>query len=212
MTARRFTTRLLLLLWVLPLAGCSSLGYYSSLAQGQRALLQAREPIAAVVSDEQRDPLLRQRLKRVQDARAWAVRQLKLPDNRSYTTYSDLGRPYVVWNVFATPELSLEPLQNCFLLVGCLAYRGYHQQDAAEHRAEDLRKQGYDVHVGGVPAYSTLNWFADPVLNTMMRWSDEVLVGMIFHELAHQLLYIRDDTAFNESYAEFVEEDRKSVV
>lgn len=206
MTAYCSPIRLLLLLLLLPLAGCSSLGYYAGLAQGQRALLKAREPIAQVVGDEGRDPLLRQRLQRVQDARAWAVRQLRLPDNSSYTTYADLGRPYVVWNVFAAPELSLEPLQNCFLLVGCLAYRGYYRQEEAEHHAADLKRQGYDIHVGGVPAYSTLNWFADPVLNTMMRWSDEVLIGMIFHELAHQLLYIRDDTAFNESYAEFVED------
>lgn len=206
MTASRFPTHLLLLFLLLPLAGCSTLGYYSGLAQGQRALLKAREPIDRIVQDEQRDPELRRRLLKVQHARQWAVQNLGLPDNRSYTTYADLGRPFVVWNVFAAPELSLEPYQNCFLLVGCMAYRGYHRQEEAEHRAEDLKRQGYDVHVGGVPAYSTLNWFADPVLNTMMRWSDEVLVGMIFHELAHQVVYLRDDTAFNESYAEFVED------
>ncbi|WP_207765922.1 aminopeptidase [Solimonas fluminis] len=206
MNPRRLPNHLLLLCLLLPLAGCSTLGYYSGLAQGQRALLKAREPIARIVGDEQRDPVLRQRLSKVQQARRWAVQRMGLPDNRSYTTYADLGRPYVVWNVFAAPELSLEPLQNCFLLVGCMAYRGYHRQEEAEQHARELQRQGYDVHVGGVPAYSTLNWFADPVLNTMMRWSDEVLVGMIFHELAHQLIYVRNDTAFNESYAEFVEE------
>lgn len=189
------------------LGGCGSLGYYAGLAGGQRALLQAREPIERIVADGQRDAELRRRLRLVQDARRWAVQQLQLPDNRSYTTYADLGRPYVVWNVFATPELSLAPLQNCFLLVGCMAYRGYHRHEDAQRRGAELRRQGYDVHLGGVPAYSTLNWFADPVLNTMMRWSDEVLIGMIFHELTHQLLYIRNDTAFNESYAEFVEEE-----
>ncbi|MDM4769382.1 aminopeptidase [Solimonas sp. SE-A11] len=206
MTARRLPTHLLLLSLLLPLSGCSTLGYYGGLAQGQRALLKAREPIDRIVADEQRDPELRRRLQKVQQARQWAVQKLGLPDNRSYTTYADLGRPFVVWNVFAAPKLSLEPYQNCFLLVGCMAYRGYYERNRAEDRAEELRKQGYDVHVGGVPAYSTLNWFADPVLNTMMRWSDEVLVGMIFHELAHQVLYVRDDTAFNESYAEFVED------
>jgi predicted aminopeptidase len=205
-SARSLPIPFLLLFLLLPLAGCSSLGYYAGLAQGQRALLKAREPIAQIVGDEQRDAELRRRLSKVQHARQWAVQRLALPDNRSYTTYADLGRPFVVWNVFAAPELSLEPLQNCFLLVGCMAYRGYHRKEEAEQRAQELRQQGYDVHVGGVPAYSTLNWFADPVLNTMMRWSDEVLVGMIFHELAHQQVYVRDDTAFNESYAEFVEE------
>ncbi len=206
MTARRLPTQLLLLFLLLPLSGCSTLGYYGGLAQGQRALLKAREPIAEIVQDEQRDPELRRRLLKVQQARQWAVQKLGLPDNRSYTTYADLGRPFVVWNVFATPELSLEPYQNCFPLLGCVAYRGYYEQHQADRRAQELKGQGYDVHVGGVPAYSTLNWFADPVLNTMMRWSDEVLVGMIFHELAHQVVYVRDDTAFNESYAEFVEE------
>ncbi|HSW11369.1 MAG TPA: aminopeptidase [Solimonas sp.] len=189
------------------LSACSSLGYYAHLAAGQTALLNAREPIAEVVADQSRDPQLRRQLQLVQDARRWAVQQLKLPDNRSYTTYADLGRPYVVWNVFAAPELSLEPVQHCFLVVGCLSYRGYYERDGAEREARQLRRQGYDVFVSGVPAYSTLNWFDDPVLNSMMRWSDEILVGTIFHELAHQRLYIRDDTAFNESFAEFVEDE-----
>jgi len=193
------------LLWLL--GGCTSLGYYAHLAAGQTALLNARQPISRIVADPARDPELRRQLQMVQEARQWAIRQLGLPDNLSYTSYADLQRPFVVWNVFAAPELSLEPAQHCFLVVGCLAYRGYYERVPAEQQAAALRRSGYDVFVSGVPAYSTLDWFDDPVLNTMMRWSDEILVGTIFHELAHQRLYIRNDTAFNESFAEFVEEE-----
>lgn len=189
------------------LAGCSSLGYYAHLAAGQKALLRAREPISRILADERRDPELRRQLQQVQHARRWAVEQLQLPDNLSYTSYADLRRSHVVWNVFAAPELSLEPIENCFLLVGCLAYRGYYDRAAAVAQAERQRERGHDVFISGVPAYSTLTWFADPVLNTMLHASDEILIGTIFHELAHQRLYVRNDTAFSESFAEFVEDE-----
>jgi predicted aminopeptidase len=112
----------------------------------------------------------------------------------------------VVWNVFATPEFSLEPIESCFPLAGCLAYRGHYDKQRAQKQAQRLRDQGYDVDIGGVPAYSTLGWFDDPVLSTMMRWSDANLIGTVFHELAHQRLFVKDDTIFNESYARFVEQ------
>jgi len=134
------------------------------------------------------------------------VQHLDLPDNGSYTSYADLQRPYVVWNVFATPAFSLEPVEHCFPISGCLAYQGYYAQADAEARAAELAAHGDDVYVGGVPAYSTLGWFDDPVTNTMMRWSDATLIGTLFHELAHQKLYVQDDTRFNESFAEFVED------
>ena len=140
------------------------------------------------------------------DARRFAVSHLGLPDNDSYTEYADLKRPYVVWNVFATPALSLRPVEHCFLFVGCLAYRGYFDQQQAQKEAARLSAEGDDVYVGGVPAYSTLGWFDDPVINTMMNWSDDVLISTVFHELAHQKLYIKDDTLFNESFANFVGE------
>ncbi|HUP91850.1 MAG TPA: aminopeptidase [Solimonas sp.] len=188
-------------------AGCgSNLGYYSDLAQGQYGLLRARQPIDEILADAQASPKLKERLRLVQEARRWASVHLLLPDNGSYTSYADLQRPYVVWNVFAAPELSLEPVQHCFLVVGCLAYRGYFDKAMAEATAAQLRAEGYDVHVGGVPAYSTLGWFDDPVTNTMMRWSDEQVVGTLFHELSHQLLYVKDDTVFDESFAQFVED------
>ena len=199
--------RTALLIALLPLCACSNLSYYTRLAQGQHELLSARVPIREIVDDEKQDPALRERLKKVLDARAFAVQQLGLPDNASYTEYADLKRPYVVWNVFAAPELSLKPIEHCFLFVGCLAYRGYFDQQLAQQKADELKAQGNDVFVSGIPAYSTLGWFDDPVINTMMNWSDAVLIGTVFHELAHQQLYIKDDTVFNESFANFVGEE-----
>lgn len=195
------------LLLGLALSGCASLGYYAQLARGQMELLSRREPIDTIVADPQRDAELRRRLSLVLDARRFAVDTLDLPDNGSYTFYADLDRPYVLWNVFATPEFSLEPVESCFPFAGCVAYRGHYRKERAQAAAAQLREQGYDVEIGGVPAYSTLGWFDDPVLNTMLHWSDAVLVGTVFHELGHQRLYVKDDTSFNESYASFIEQE-----
>ncbi|QLF93475.1 aminopeptidase [Pseudomonas sp. ABC1] len=186
------------------LAGCSS--YYGQLATGQLELLRQRQPVATLVDDPGTAPALRERLANAQEARRFASERLALPDNGSYRQYADLGRPYVVWNLFATPEFSVEPLTRCFPIAGCVAYQGYYRQGAARGRAAMLRQQGFDTHVAGVEAYSTLGWFDDPLLNTMLRRNDEQLAGLIFHELAHQRLYVRDDTTFNESYASFVEQ------
>ena len=189
------------------LNGCSSLGYYGQLASGQWQLLQARTPVPAVIADPATDPKLRQHLEQSQRARAFASETLKLPDNRSYRVYADIGRPFVVWNVFATPEFSLEPQTHCFPIAGCVAYRGFYSQGAARGAAAVQKLQGLDVYVGGVEAYSTLGWFDDPILNSMLGWGDERLATVIFHELAHQRVYVKDDTAFNESFATFVEQE-----
>ncbi|MGQ0698691.1 MAG: aminopeptidase [Panacagrimonas sp.] len=188
-------------------SGCATLGYYTHLARGQMELLSKREPIADIVGNTERDPELRRRLGLVLDARRFAVTTLHLPDNASYTLYADLERPYVVWNVLATPEFSLKPVESCFPIAGCVAYRGHYTRERAQAQVEALRAEGYDVDSGGVPAYSTLGWFDDPVLSTMMHWSDAVLVGTVFHELTHQKLYVKDDTQFNESMARFVEQE-----
>ncbi len=194
------------LLLVLLLSGCTSLDYYAQLSRGQLALLQAREPVSQVLDDPARDPVLQRRLALAQQARDFASASLDLPDNRSYRLYADLDRPYVVWNVFATPELSLAPLTHCFPIAGCVAYRGFYAQGRARGAAALLREEGLDTYVSGIEAYSTLGWFADPILNTMLRWDDERLAALIFHELAHQRLYVADDTAFSESFASFVEQ------
>ncbi|MDD1141589.1 aminopeptidase [Pseudomonas sp. TNT2022 ID233] len=192
---------------ILLLNGCSSLSYYSQLASGQLQLLRAREPVAKVIADPARDAKLRTHLAQSQKARAFASEHLHLPDNQSYRLYADIGRPFVVWNVFATPEFSLSPQNHCFPIAGCVAYRGYYSQSAARGEAAIQRLQGMDVSIGGVEAYSTLGWFNDPILNSMMGWGDERLATLIFHELAHQRFYVKDDTEFNESFATFVEQE-----
>lgn len=194
------------LLLGLLLSGCASLEYYAQLAGGQWQLLRAREPVSAIIADPTGDPQLQRRLVLAQQARSFASAELGLPDNRSYRLYADLQRPYVVWNVFATEELSLAPLTHCFPIAGCVAYRGFYQQGRARGAAALLRQEGLDTYVAGIEAYSTLGWFADPILNSMLRWDDERLAAVIFHELAHQQLYVQDDTAFNESFASFVEQ------
>lgn len=189
------------------LSGCSSLSYYGQLADGQWQLLRARQPVERVLADPASSPQLRARLQHAEQARLFASKRLGLPDNGSYRVYADLGRPYVVWNVFATPELSLQPVTHCFPIAGCVAYRGYYQQGAARGAAAVMRQAGMDVYVSGVEAYSTLGWFDDPILSSMVGWGDERLAALIFHELAHQRLYVQDDTEFNESFATFVEQE-----
>ncbi|HVX04566.1 MAG TPA: aminopeptidase [Rhodanobacteraceae bacterium] len=189
------------------LAGCSTLGYYAHLAAGEMAVLRARVPIRKMVADPQVDPALRARLELALRARAFASDTLKLPRNRSYTTYAYIHRPFVMWNVFATPALSLQPVEHCFLIAGCVAYQGFYQHDRAEAQAEKLKRQGDDVWIGGVPAYSTLGHFADPLLSTMDHWNKDEMIGTIFHELAHQQFYVKGDTAFNESFATFVQRE-----
>jgi len=188
---------LLAILGVMPLGGC----YYMQAINGHTHLMSQRRPVSEVLNDPAAPETLKERLRLVQEARTFSVDELGLPDNDSYRSYADLDRDYVVWNVFAAPEFSLRPRQWCYLVAGCVAYRGYFNKDDALAEARKLEDAGYDVAVGGVSAYSTLGKFADPVLNTMMRWSDADLVGTLFHELAHQRLYIKGDTQFNESFA-----------
>ena len=194
-------------LWVVLLSGCSSVSYYGQLASGQWQLLQAREPVAKVIADPARPQPLRDHLVQAQKARTFASAQLHLPDNQSYRLYADIGRPYVVWNVFATQEFSLAAQNHCFPIAGCVAYRGYYSQGAARGEAALLKQQGMDVSIGGVEAYSTLGWFNDPIMSSMLSWGDERLATLIFHELAHQRFYVKDDTEFNESFATFVEQE-----
>ncbi|MFC5525110.1 aminopeptidase [Rhodanobacter ginsengisoli] len=191
----------------LALCACGSLRYYAQAAKGQGALIVHRRAVSKLLSDPATDPKLATRLRLAQQARRFASRQLGLPDNRSYTGYVALDRPYVVWNVFAAPRFSVEAVPQCFPIAGCVAYRGWFDEAAARADAARLQARGDDVWVGGVPAYSTLGWFADPILSSMLRWDDDELAGTIFHELAHQLIYARGDTAFDESFATFVQRE-----
>ena len=196
----------ILILVCLASSGCGTL-YVAQAAKGQLQILNAREPIQRVLADPKTDPALRERLEKVRSAREFASRELALPNNKSYTSYADLKREFVVWSVVATPEFSVEPQEWCFPVVGCVAYRGYFKQASAEKFAASLRAEGFDTIVGGVPAYSTLGKFNDPILNTMMTYGDDELAAIMFHELSHQVVYIADDTSFNEAFAVTVEEE-----
>jgi predicted aminopeptidase len=175
--------------------------------QGHLSLMSKREPIAQVIDDASTPQSLRTQLKAVTAIRDFASHDLGLPDNGSYRSYADVGRPYVVWNVVAAPEFSVDAKQWCYPIVGCVAYRGYFSERRARGFADRLRRKGFDVTVGGVAAYSTLGHFNDPVLNTMMSWNDVELAAIIFHELTHQFLYVPNDSSFNEALATTVEEE-----
>jgi len=191
----------------LMLAGCATVGYYGQAAHGHLALMAAARPVPDLLADPTTPEALRERLAKAAAIRHYASADLGLPENRSYTAYADLKRPAVVWNVFATPELSLELKTWCYPVLGCAGYRGYFEPAAAEALAAELRSTGHDVNVAPVPAYSTLGWFPDPLLNTFIYASDAELARLVFHELAHQVIYVSDDTVFNESFATAVERE-----
>jgi predicted aminopeptidase len=194
-------------LLVLTISGCSSLGYYVQAARGQWSLLSSARPIDDWLDDPTTTDALKSRLTLARQIREFASRELAEPDNRSYTRYADLKRPAAVWNVFATPELSTRLKSWCYPIFGCASYRGYFDRARADRLASDLGAQGYDVSVSPVQAYSTLGWFDDPLLNTFINLPESELARLIFHELAHQVVYVRDDTVFNESFATTVERE-----
>lgn len=190
-------------------SGCSTLAYYAQAAGGHLDLLQRSRPVADWLADETTPAPLRERLQLSQRMRDFAVASLALPDNGSYRRYADLERSAVVWNVVAAPELSLTLKSWCFPVLGCVGYRGYFDRAAADSLATQLAAAGWEVKVYGVPAYSTLGWTdwigGDPLLNTFVHWPEGELARLIFHELAHQVAYAKDDTTFNESFATAVE-------
>lgn len=191
------------------LAGCANLGYYWQSAAGHWQLMRAARPVEDWLAEVQTSEALRQRLRLAQRMRAFAVSELQLPDNASYRRYADLGRRAAVWTVVAAPEFSLEARTWCFPVAGCVGYRGYFLEAEAQAEAEALQAQGLEVSVQAVPAYSTLGWMnwagGDPLLSTFIHFPEGELARLIFHELAHQVLYLADDTVFNESFAAAVE-------
>ncbi len=190
---------------ILLLPACMQLDYYLSSATGHLQVIRKRQSISDLLQKPTTSEELQQQLERISQIRDFASQELGLPENNSYRSYVQLDRPYVVWNVVATPEFSLEPLQWCFPIVGCVSYRGYFEQADAENFAASLDQDQFDTAINGVPAYSTLNWFDDPVLSTFSDWPAPSVAKLIFHELAHQKLYLPDDTVFNESFASAVE-------
>ena len=181
--------------------------YLLQSAEGQLQLMSKRKPISSVIAAQSTPPALRSQLEAVAAIREFASKQLGLPDNGSYRSYADVGRPYVVWNVVAAPEFSVDPKEWCYPIVGCVAYRGYFVEARARKFAAEQRERGLDVAVGGTAAYSTLGHFDDPILNTMVGWDDVELASIVFHELTHQLLYVPNDASFNEALATTVEEE-----
>ena len=196
----------LFILFASLLAACSSSSFYLQGIRGQMDLLERSQPIQEILGSTQ-DEVLKKKLERVISIRNFASRELGLPDNSSYRNYANIGRRFVLWNVFATPELSLQPRQWCFPIAGCVNYRGYFDEADAREEAARFAAAGDDVYVGGVPAYSTLGYFNDPLLSTFIRYPDTEVARLVFHELAHQVAYAKDDTVFNESFAVTVEEE-----
>ncbi len=201
---RRAARPIAALCTVLALSGCETIAYYAQAAHGELSLLSSAEPVQTLLADPSTPATLRAQLKAAESIRDFASRVLKLPDNDTYRRYADLGRPYAVWNVVATPEFSLTALQSCFPVAGCVSYRGYFARQAAEAYGARLRARGDDVIVYGVPAYSTLGWFDDPLLSTFIRYPETEVAHLLFHELTHQLIYVKGDTTFDESLAEAV--------
>jgi predicted aminopeptidase len=187
------------------LAGCA-LPFYWQAIGGQLELLRKRTPIEELLSDPDLDPKLKAELSSVAEIRKFSVDELLLPDNDSYTTYVDLERPYVVWNVIAAEEFSVDPKRWCFPFAGCVAYRGFFDRADAERFQKRLVEDGYDTYSGGSSAYSTLGYFADPVLSTMIGGGEQYIASLLFHELAHQKLYVKDDSEFSEAFATAIEE------
>lgn len=186
-------------------AGCSNLPYYLQSVRGQLDIWSRQQDIESVIASAGTAAPLREKLRNVLSIREFASAELALPRNASYRTYANLGRRYAVWNVFATPEFSMKPQQWCFIFAGCVNYRGYFDKAEADAFAAGLAREGFDAFVGGVPAYSLLGYFPDPVLNTFIHYPTPYLARLIFHELSHQVVYVRDDSVFNESFAVTVE-------
>lgn len=196
-----------ILLFLAGCSGCSTIGYYAQAVNGHFDLMSKRQPIEKLLKSPDTDPELKRKLVLLRDARQYAVKDLLLPDNESYSTYAESGREAITWNVVATPEFSMAPKKWCFPVAGCVSYRGYFDRKDADAYEATLKEEGFDTQIGGASAYSTLGWFDDPLLDTMLRGGDIRLASVLFHELAHQLIYIKDDSSFNEAFASFVEQE-----
>jgi len=197
----------LLAVLLVPLFGCSTVGYYFDVINGHAEIINRAEPVPDVLASDTTRPAVKAALVNLQQARNFASTDLLLPDNGSYRSYADIGREYAVWNVIATEQYSVKPKQWCYPFAGCVSYKGFHHKQDAEAQANELQQQGYDVYVAGARAYSTLGWFDDPLLNTMLYKDEALRVELLFHELAHQKIYVEDNSAFNEAFATLVAQE-----
>lgn len=201
---RRF--RILLVIPVCAAVNSCAMPFYWQAIGGEIEMLRKRTPIEEVLEDPTQSKRVKAALSGVADIRRFAAETLELPANDSYTTYADLGRRYVVWNVVATPEFSIVPKHWCFPFAGCVSYRGFFNEEKARRYQKALQKRGLDTYLGGSTAYSTLGYFNDPILNTMIEGGEQYIASVLFHELAHQRLYVKSDSAFSEAFAMAVEE------
>ncbi len=199
---------ILALILVAGLAGCTSISYYAQSLQGQVKIMTARQNVEKLIDDPSTPEKLRTRLELASAIRQFATAELALPDNNSYRSYVDIGQGPVTWAVFAAPEFSLVPRTQCFPVFGCVPYKGYFSKRSAAEAAAKLQRQGFDVYVTGVTAYSTLGWSSDPLLSTMFGQDETYLAGVVFHELAHQRVYVHADSSFNEAFAVVRRDDR----
>jgi len=197
----------LCVLFAITFTGCESVRYYTQAIGGQVSILTKRRSIDQLLYDPLTAKKRKKQFELILSLREFAKSELHLPVGDHYLGFVELNRPYVLWNVYAAPEFDFAPKTWCYPIVGCAAYRGYFSEENARRYANRLRKEGYDVYVGGVTAYSTLGWFNDPIYSTIIDFSETRLAALIFHELAHQILYVKDDTTFNESFATAVEQE-----
>ena len=203
----RISAVALIFLAMLLITGCAEIGYYSQAVGGHLKLMSARQDVQALIESDETDHKLRERLQLATEIRRFASDELQLPDNDSYSTYVETGRSSVTWNVVAAEEFSVNAKTWCFPVAGCVSYKGFFNESAAKKYSASLDKENYDTTINGATAYSTLGWFDDPILDIMLRGSDIRIAGLIFHELAHQQLYVKGDSDFNEAYASFVEQE-----
>ena len=189
----------------LAITGCSTLGYYKQAAGGHLSLMWSTDPVEDLLADPDTPATVKSRLRITQEARQFAQQQLHLPVGDAFSDYAELNRSWVVVNLVATPEFSLAPHTWCYPIVGCQSYRGYYDLNDARREEQQFQERGYDTFIGGVTAYSTLGWFDDPLHTGFVSLSEDRMVALMFHELAHQVVYISEDTAFNESFATAVE-------
>lgn len=187
------------------LSGCTGVGYYAQSLKGHVEIMAARQDVDKLIRDAATPEPVQAQMASARDIRQFATDRLDLPDNASYRSYVDIGRDYVTLAVFAAPEFSLMPKVWCFPVFGCVPYRGYFSRESAIRTSRALQAEGLDVHVSGITAYSTLGWSSDPLLSTMFAEDKTHLASLVFHELAHQRVYVNDDTAFNEAFAVVVE-------
>lgn len=206
-SSKRLIQAMALALLSVLLISCEAVSFYSQAARGQLAIVFSRQDIHRLLGNDDLPVATRDKFQQVLAIRDFAQQELQLPVGDHFSSYVDLDREHVVWNVYAAPEFSLDPVSWCYPIAGCVSYRGYFSEAGAQRYAERLKEQGFDVYTGGVDAYSTLGWFEDSLLSTILNRQSFQLAGLIFHEMAHQVVYVPGETAFNESFATAVERE-----